>query len=126
MREVLGVSERRACRTLGQHRSTQRKIPCGLPDEERLTEDIIALTRDHGRYGYRMIAGMLNNSGWHVNHKRVERIWRREGLKVPHKQKKKRRLWRNPLGALLRNTLPGNGRIMCAASSRETKPRLVV
>ncbi len=51
MREVLGVSERRACRTLGQHRSTQRKIPCGLPDEERLTEDIIALTRDYGRYG---------------------------------------------------------------------------
>ena len=126
MREVLGVSERRACRTLGQHRSTQRKIPCGLPDEERLTEDIIALTRDYGRYGYRMIAGMLNNSGWHVNHKRVERIWRREGLKVPHKQKKNGRLWMNPLGALLRNTLLGNGRIMCAASSRETKPRLVL
>ena len=89
---VLGVSERRACRTPGQHRSTQRKIPYGLPNEERLTEDIIALTRDYGRYGYRMIAGMLNNSGWHVNHKRVERIWRREGLKVPHKQKKKGRL----------------------------------
>ena len=96
MREVLGVSERRAFRTLGQHRSTQRKIPCGLPDEERLTEDIIELTREYGRYGYRMIAGMLNNSGWHVNHKRVERIWRREGLKVPHKQKKKGRLWMNP------------------------------
>ena len=126
MREVLGVSERRACRTLGQHRSTQRKIPCGLPDEERLTEDIIALTRDYGRYGYRMIAGMLNNSGWHVNHKRVERIWRREGLKVPHKQKKRGRLRMNPLGALLRNTLPGNGRIMCAASRRETKSCLVL
>ena len=126
MREVLGVSERRACRALGQHRSTQRKIPCGLPDEERLTEDIIALTREYGHYGYRMIAGMLNNSGWHVNHKRVERIWRREGLKVPHKQKKKGRLWMNPLRALLRNTLPGNRRIMCAASSRETKPRLVL
>jgi transposase InsO family protein len=95
VREVLGVSERRACRTLGQHRSTQRKIPCGLPDEERLTEDIIELTREYGRYGYRMIAGMLNNSGRHVNHKRVERIWRREGLKVPHKQKKKGRLWMN-------------------------------
>ena len=63
MREVLCVSERRACRTLGQHRSTQRKIPCGLPDEERLTEDIIELTREYGRYGYRMIAGMLNNYG---------------------------------------------------------------
>ena len=95
MRQTLGVSERRACRTLGQHRSTQRKVPCGLPDEARLTEDIIALTKEFGRYGYRMITGMLNNSGWHVNHKRVERIWRREGLKVPQKQPKKGRLWLN-------------------------------
>lgn len=95
MRQTLSVSERRVCRTLGQHRSTQRKVPCGLPDEERLTEDIIALTKEFGRYGYRMIAGMLNNSGWHVNHKRVERIWRREGLKVPQKQPKKGRLWLN-------------------------------
>ncbi len=108
MRQTLRISERRACRTLSQHRSTQRKVPCGLPDEERLTEDIIALTREFGRYGYRMITGMLNNSGWHVNHKRpsrglhanhcraaVERIWRREGLKVPQKQAKKGRLWLN-------------------------------
>jgi putative transposase len=64
---------------LGQHRSTQRKVPCGLPDEARLTEDITALAEEFGRYGYRMITGMLNNSGWHVNHKRVERIWRQEG-----------------------------------------------
>jgi hypothetical protein len=64
---------------------------------------------------------MLNNSGWHVNHKRVERIWRREGLKVPHKQKKKGRLWMNILRALLRNTLPGNGRLGRAAASRATK-----
>ena len=70
-------------------------MPCGLPDEERLTEDIIELAEEFGRYGYRMITGMLNNSGWHVNHKRVERIWRREGLKVPQKQPKKGRLWLN-------------------------------
>ena len=95
MRQTLRISERRACRTLGQHRSTQRKVPCGLADEERLTEDIIELAREFGRYGYRMITGMLNNSGWHVNHKRVERIWRREGLKVPQKQTKKGRLWLN-------------------------------
>ena len=63
MRQTLSVSERRVCRTLGQHRSTQRKVPIGLPDEERLTEDIIALAREFGRYGYRMITGMLNNSG---------------------------------------------------------------
>jgi len=60
-----------------------------------LTQDIIELTRTYGRYGYRMITGMLNNSGWHVNHKRVERIWRREGLKVPQKQPKRSRLWLN-------------------------------
>ena len=95
VRQVHGVSERRACRALGQHRSTQRKIPQGQPDEERLTDDIIELARDFGRYGYRMITGMLNQSGWHVNHKRVERIWRREGLKVPQKQPKKGRLWLN-------------------------------
>ena len=83
VRQALGVSERRACRTLGQHRSTQRKVPCGLPDEEQLTDDILELAREFGRYGYRMITGMLNNSGWHVNHKRVERIWRQEGLQPP-------------------------------------------
>ncbi len=83
------------CRTLGQHRSTQHKVPCGLPDGARLTEDIIALSEEFGRYGYRIITGMLNNSGLHVNHKRVERIWRREGLKVPQKQPKKGRLWLN-------------------------------
>ncbi|MEL7349601.1 MAG: IS3 family transposase [Pseudomonadota bacterium] len=95
VRQTLGVSERRACRTLGQHRSTQRKAPRGRSDEALLTEDIIELARDYGRYGYRMITGLLNNAGWHVNHKRVERIWRREGLKVPHKQPKKGRLWLN-------------------------------
>ena len=95
MRQTLGVSARRACRTLGQHRSTQRKEPRSRSDEELLTEDIIELARDYGRYGYRMITGLLNNAGWHVNHKRVERIWRREGLKVPQKQPKKGRLWLN-------------------------------
>lgn len=93
MRQALGVSQNRASRTLGQHRSTQRKLPRGRSDEKRLTDDIIELTRTYGRYGYRMITGLLNNAGWHVNHKRVERIWRREGLKVPRKQAKKGRLW---------------------------------
>ena len=95
MRQELGVSERRACRTLGQHRSTQRQVPQGRADEERLTDDIIELADHYGRYGYRMVTGLLNNAGWQVNHKRVERIWRREGLKVPQKQKKKGRLWLN-------------------------------
>ena len=78
---------------LGQHRSTQRKVPRGREDEERLTADTIALARQYGRYGYRKIAGLLEQAGWLVNDKRVERIWRREGLKVPHKQPKRGRLW---------------------------------
>ena len=95
VRQELGVSERRACRTLGQHRSTQRQVPQGRADEERLTDDIIELADQYGRYGYRRVAALLRDAGWHVNHKRVERIWRREGLKVPQKQKKKGRLWLN-------------------------------
>ncbi len=81
---------------LGQHRSTQRRVPRGRDDEERLTADIIALARQYGRYGYRKIAELLRSTaGWVVNDKRVERIWRREGLKVPQKQPKKGRLWLN-------------------------------
>jgi putative transposase len=90
-----GVSERFACRVLGQHRSTQRKIPTTPDDEAALTADIIALATQYGRYGYRRITAMLWAAGWLVNVKRVERIWRREGLKVPSKQPKKGRLWLN-------------------------------
>jgi transposase InsO family protein len=91
----LGLSERRVCRVLGQHRSTQRKIPTTPADEARLTADIIALALQYGRYGYRRIAALLREAGWMVNIKRVERIWRQEGLKVPQKQPKKGRLWLN-------------------------------
>ena len=92
VRQTLGASERRSCRVIGQHRSTQRKSPQGKVDEELLTTDIIKLVREYGRYGYRRIAVMLKNAGWQVNAKRVERIWRREGLKVPIKQPKPSRL----------------------------------
>jgi putative transposase len=95
VRQTLSVSERRACRTLGQHRSTQRKVPRGRDDEERLTADIIELARQYGRYGYRRVTAMLGDAGWQVNHKRVERIWKREGLKIPQKQPKRARLWLN-------------------------------
>ncbi|MFC5485158.1 IS3 family transposase [Microvirga aerilata] len=90
-----GVSERLACRVLGQHRSTQRKIPKQPDDEAALTADIIALATQYGRYGYRRITALLRDAGWLVNKKRVERIWRREGLKVPQKQPKTGRLWLN-------------------------------
>jgi putative transposase len=89
----LGVPERRACRVLGQHRSTQRKPPSAPDDEAALTADIVALATRYGRYGYRRITALLRQAGWRVNRKRVERLWRREGLKVPRKQPKKGRLW---------------------------------
>ena len=91
----LGISERRACRALGQHRSTQRKNPTTLDDEAALTADIVELSRQYGRYGYRRITALLRRAGWTVNKKRVERIWRCEGLKVPTKQPKRGRLWLN-------------------------------
>ncbi len=81
--------------TLGQHRSTQWKVPTSRDDEERLTAEVIELAHQYGRYGYRKISALLRNAGWLVNDKRVERIWRREGLKVPTKQPKRGRLWLN-------------------------------
>ena len=91
----LAVSERRACRVLGQPRATQRHIPQIRSEEERLTREIVKLRAFYGRYGYRRITALLRQEGWKVNHKRVERIWRREGLKVPKKQPKRGRLWLN-------------------------------
>jgi len=70
-------------------------MPQGRADEEALTADIVALASQFGRYGYRRITALLREAGWAVNVKRVERIWRREGLKVPQKQPKKSRLWLN-------------------------------
>jgi len=94
--QTLSVSERRACQALEQYRTTQRYLPHIGTEEEKLTGGIIELASKYGRYGYRRITALLNNEkGWRVNHKRVERIWRREGLKVPKKQPKRRRLWLN-------------------------------
>ena len=83
------------CRVLGQHRSTQRKMPMARAEEAALTADIVELATRYGRYGYRRITALLHRAGWVVNMKRVERIWRREGLKVPYRQPKKGRLWLN-------------------------------
>ena len=89
------VSERLACRVLGRHRSMQRKAPAGRADEVALTADIVALATRYGRYGYRRITAMLHTAGWTINVKRLEGIWRQEGVKVPQKQPKKGRLWLN-------------------------------
>ncbi|MGW8191986.1 IS3 family transposase [Sphingomonas hankookensis] len=109
VRGVLDVSERRVCRVLGQHRSTQRKVPCGADDEQALTDDVVALAKQYGRYGYRRVTALLHAAGWSVNHKRVERIWRREGLKVPQRQPKRGRLWLNDGSCIrLRPEYPGH------------------
>ena len=80
---------------MGQPRSTQRHEPKIADDEPRLRKRIVELASMYGRYGYRRITALLRREGWYVNHKRVERIWRQEGLKVPKKQLKRRRLWFN-------------------------------
>ena len=90
-----GVSERRACRILSQPRGTQRYRPILRPDEDLLTQHIISLACQYGRYGYRRIAVMVNRSGLRVSRDRVERIWRREALQVPRKQRPRGRLWLN-------------------------------
>ena len=78
---------------IGQPRSTQRRVARTPDDEAALVADMIALARQYGRYGYRRIAALLRLAGWVVNRKRVERLWRREGLKVPAKQPRRGRLW---------------------------------
>lgn len=95
MQERLSVSERKACKVLGQYRSVQRHQAKPREDEALLTQAVIFLATKYGRYGYRRITALLRQDGWRVNHKRVERIWRREGLKVPQKQPKRERLWFN-------------------------------
>ena len=80
---------------LEQPRSTQRHEPLARDDEQALTNDIVGLATRFGRYGYRRITALLRGAGWDVNHKRVERIWRREWLKVPARQPRRGRLWLN-------------------------------
>lgn len=95
MVETLDVSERRACRAIDQPRTTQRYRKRQADDQEQLTSRVVALASEYGRYGYRRVTALLRNEGWIVNHKRVQRIWRQEGLKVPQKQPKRGRLWLN-------------------------------
>ena len=89
------MSERHGCRLLGQWRGTQRYEPNPVLAEDGLTRAIVALATQYGRYGYRRIAALLRSAGWPVGKDRVQRIWRREGLKVPQKQRPRGRLWLN-------------------------------
>ena len=90
-----GISERHACRLVKQPRGTQRYRPTQREDEDTLTQAIVRLASQYGRYGYRRITALLQHAGWRVGKDRVERIWRREGLKIPKRQKPRGRLWLN-------------------------------
>ena len=96
-----------------QNRSAQRRLPVGRADEDRLVADMIELTRQYGRYGYRRIAALLRDAGWFVNDKRVERLWRREGLKAPVKHPKK--------GEVLTQRW-----LVCPAEAKISQSRMVV
>ena len=93
LREKFQVSERRACIVVGQLRGTQRYLPAPQTEREKLRARIVELATQYGRYGYKTITDMLRLEGWEVGKDRVYSIWREEGLKVPQKQPKRRRLW---------------------------------
>lgn len=88
----LGVAERRACRVLGQPRSSQRFTGCKPEKDRAVSERLVTLSRCHPRYGYRRIWALLRREGWRINRKRVQRLWRDGGLRVPPVQRKRRRL----------------------------------
>ena len=98
LRKEFTISERRACRVLDQPRSCQRYVAKPREDEEVLVKRMLELARKHPRYGYRFITAKLRQEGWRVNRKRVHRLWRREGLKVPQQQRKRRRLGKSENG----------------------------
>ena len=114
-RQQYGLTERHACRLLEQGRGTQRYEPIQRNDEDALTRNIIELASKYGRYGYRRITVLLRSAGWRVGKDRVQCIWRREGLKVPAKQKPR---GEGGCGCTMARVsgCARNGRIMCGAT----------
>ena len=92
---MFDISQRRACQVTSQPRATQRYERVLKNDEPVLVKRMVELAKQYGRYGYRRVTALLQSEGFRVNHKRIERLWRREGLKVPQKQPKRKRLWLN-------------------------------
>jgi putative transposase len=92
LRDRLGVSERWACRVIGQHRSTERYEPKRVEDDAALCDRLREISKDRARWGYRRAHALLVEEGWEVNRKRVQRVWREEGLRVPQRKRKRRRL----------------------------------
>jgi putative transposase len=92
LQDRLGISERRACRYVGQHRSTQRHDPMAAGDDHALRSELRQISRRRPRWGYRRAHQLLLDEGWTINRKRTQRLWREEGLRVPQKRRKRQRL----------------------------------
>lgn len=92
LQDRLGLSERRACQIAGQHRSTQRHEPRRAVDDGALRGRLRDLSWERPRWGYRRAHATLRGEGWEINRKRVQRLWREEGLRVPQRRRKRRRL----------------------------------
>jgi len=92
LQDRLAVSERRACRITGQHRSTQRHQPCRGDRDDALRARLRELSREHPRWGYRRAWASLRGDGWEANRKKIQRLWREEGLRVPARRRKRQRL----------------------------------
>jgi transposase InsO family protein len=92
LQERLDMSERRACRIVGQHRSTQRRPVTRGKGDDALRARLHAFSRKHKRWGYRKAWAVLREEGWAANRKKIQRLWREEGLKVPHRKRKPQRL----------------------------------
>jgi putative transposase len=106
LQDRLGLSERRACRIAGQNRSTQRHCPQLAADDAGLRARLREISVEKPRWGYRRAHARLLDEGWRVNRKRVQRLWREEGLRVPARKRKRRRLGGNTDGKRLRATHP--------------------
>ncbi|MGB0577663.1 MAG: IS3 family transposase, partial [Alphaproteobacteria bacterium] len=107
-RQKLATSERRTCRVIGLSRSSLH-YHAALRDDDALRLALIRLAKQYGRYGYRKIAALLRIEGWQVNHKKVERLWREEGLQLPQRHKKRRRLYHKDSSIIrLRPTHPNH------------------
>lgn len=109
LRDRLGVGERWACRVVGQHRSTQRYTPTAAPDDQALRARLREISAERPRWGYRRAHARLASEGWCVNRKRVQRLWREEGLRVPQRRRKRQRLGESTVPAeRLRAERPGH------------------
>ena len=109
VRQKLNTSERRTCKTIGLARSTQRYIATKKHGDEELRLAMIRLAKQYGRYGYRKIAYLLRIEGWIANHKKVARLWREGGLQLPHRHKKRKRLYHKDSSDIrLRPQYPGH------------------